>query len=145
MFCFILLVKQEPYEVYAIDIAMSTGKGKPIERDARTTVFKRAIDAKYKLKMKASRVVLSEIDKLYPALPFSTSLLSDTRQAKLGMKECIEHNLLQSYPVLWEKEGDHVAHVKFTVLIMPNGKSFELIDFHVLLFVNVLKNDRVTF
>jgi len=145
MVCFILLVKQEPYEVYAIDIAMSTGKGKPIERDARTTVFKRAIDAKYKLKMKASRVVLSEIDKLYPALPFSTSLLSDQRQAKLGMKECIEHNLLQSYPVLWEKEGDHVAHVKFTVLIMPNGKSFELFDFHVLLFVNVLKNDRVTF
>jgi curved DNA binding protein len=114
-------IEFEPYEVYGIDIAMSTGKGKPIERDARTTVFKRAIEAKYALKMKASRYVLSEVDKLYPALPFATSLLTDIRQAKLGMKECVQHDLLQPYPVLWEKEGDYVAHVKFTVLVMPNG------------------------
>jgi len=111
----------EAYEVYAIDIVMSTGKGKPIERDARTTVFKRAIDEKYKLKMKASRYVLSEVDKLYPALPFSTSLLTDVRQAKLGMKECVQHGLLQPYPVLFEKDGDYVAHVKFTVTVMPNS------------------------
>jgi len=114
-------IEFEPYEVYGIDIAMSTGKGKPIERDSRTTVFKRAIDEKYKLKMKASRYVLSEVDKVFPALPFSTSLLSDIRQAKLGMKECVEHSLLQPYPVLYEKEGDHVAHVKFTVTVMPNS------------------------
>ena len=42
-------------------------------------------------------------------------------QAKLGMKECVDHDLLTPYPVLWEKEGDQVAHVKFTVLVMPNG------------------------
>ena len=45
-------------------------------------------------------------------------------QAKLGMKECVQHDLLQPYPVLWEKEGDYVAHVKFTVLVMPNGTFF---------------------
>ena len=32
-----------------------------------------------------------------------------------------EHGLLQPYPVLYEKEGDYVAHVKFTVLLMPSG------------------------
>ena len=71
--------------MYGIDIAMSTGKGKPIERDARTTVFKRAIDKKYALKMKASRYVLSEVDKFYPALPFATSLLTDIRKSRLGV------------------------------------------------------------
>ena len=40
------------------------------------------------------------------------------------MKECVQHDLLQPYPVLWEKEGDYVAHVKFTVLVMPNGTFF---------------------
>ena len=74
-------IEFDQYEVYGVDICMSTGKGKPIERDARTTVFKRAIDAKYKLKMKASRYVLSEVDKLYPALPFATSLLTDIRES----------------------------------------------------------------
>ena len=83
--CCIVVFSQEPYEVYGIDIAMSTGKGKPIERDARTTVFKRAIDKKYALKMKASRYVLSEVDKFYPALPFATSLLTDIRKSRLGV------------------------------------------------------------
>ena len=86
--CCIVVLSQEPYEVYGIDIAMSTGKGKPIERDARTTVFKRAIEAKYALKMKASRYVLSEVDKLYPALPFATSLLTDIRKLRLGAVLC---------------------------------------------------------
>jgi len=81
-------IEFEANEVYAVDIVMSSGKGKPIPREARTTVFKRAIDQKYKLKMKASRSVLSDVDKNFPALPFSTSLLEDVRQAKLGMKEC---------------------------------------------------------
>ena len=36
----------EDYEVYAIDVCMSTGSGKPSEGDARTTVYKRAIDNK---------------------------------------------------------------------------------------------------
>jgi methionine aminopeptidase len=84
----VVVLSQEPYEVYGIDIAMSTGKGKPIERDARTTVFKRAIEAKYALKMKASRYVLSEVDKLYPALPFATSLLTDIRKLRLGAVLC---------------------------------------------------------
>ena len=44
------------------------------------------------------------------------------------MKECVQHELLQPYPVLWEKEGDHIAHVKFTVLVMPNGRLFLVVD-----------------
>jgi hypothetical protein len=42
-------------EVYAVDIVLSTGDGKPKEMEDRTTVFKRAVDQSYRLKMKASR------------------------------------------------------------------------------------------
>lgn len=35
--------------------------------------------------------------------------------------ECLNHELLHPYPVLHEKGGDLVAHIKCTVLIMPNG------------------------
>ncbi|KAG5550588.1 hypothetical protein RHGRI_015514 [Rhododendron griersonianum] len=45
----------------------------------------------------------------------------EEKRARLGLLECVNHDLLQPYPVLHEKPGDCVAHIKFTVLLMPNG------------------------
>ncbi|KAK3007018.1 hypothetical protein RJ639_016215 [Escallonia herrerae] len=46
----------------------------------------------------------------------------EEKRARLGLLECVNHDLLQPYPVLYEKPGsDLVAHIKFTVLLMPNG------------------------
>jgi hypothetical protein len=42
----------EPNEVYAVDIAVSSGEGKPRELDTRTTVFKRVVDKSYSLRIK---------------------------------------------------------------------------------------------
>lgn len=117
--------KVEPFEfessqVYTIDIVMSTGEGLPIVRDARTTVFKRAVDQSYMLKMKSSRYVLSEVNKKYPTLPFTIRVL-DEKQSRMGVVECVKHNLLHQYPVLSEKQGDFVAHFKYTVLLLPSG------------------------
>lgn len=109
-------------EVYALDICMSTGEGKPKVLDEKhTTVYKRALDKEYNLKMKASRYVFSEINKKYPTMPFTIRVLEDAGRAKLGLVECLNHELLHPYPVLHEKPGDLVAHFKATVLIMPNG------------------------
>jgi hypothetical protein len=52
------------HEVWGLDIVMSTGTGRPQQDDERNTnVFKRAVEQQYKLKMKASRGVYSEITK----------------------------------------------------------------------------------
>ena len=59
-------------------------------------------------------------------MPFALRMLEDSK-ARLGLVECMNHELLQAYPVLHEKAGDLTAHFKFTLLCMPNG------------------NDRVTF
>ncbi|CAE7589584.1 EBP1 [Symbiodinium microadriaticum] len=61
----------EVNEVYAVDVAMTTGEGKPREQDSRTTVFKRNVDKNYSLKMKAARAMFSEINKKFPTLPFT--------------------------------------------------------------------------
>jgi hypothetical protein len=37
------------------------------------------------------------------------------------VKECVAHELLEPYPVVYEREGDVVAHAKFTVLLLPSG------------------------
>jgi len=113
----------EQFEVYAIDVAMSTGDGKARPGTLRTTVYKRNVEANYKLKMKASRYVLSEVDKKYPTLPFTLRHFEDERQAKMGITECVAHGLLTPYPSLHERTGEYVAHFKCTVLLLPSGTS----------------------
>ncbi|RAL37348.1 unnamed protein product [Cuscuta campestris] len=111
----------EENEVYSIDIVTSTGEGKPkLIDEKQTTIYKRAVDKTYSLKMKASRFIFSEINQKFPIMPFNARDLEEKR-ARLGLLECVNHDLLQPYPVLHEKPGDLVAHIKFTVLLMPNG------------------------
>eukprot|EP01100_Stratorugosa_tubuloviscum_P004873 TRINITY_DN2231_c0_g1_i1.p1 TRINITY_DN2231_c0_g1~~TRINITY_DN2231_c0_g1_i1.p1 ORF type:complete len:440 (-),score=242.25 TRINITY_DN2231_c0_g1_i1:74-1393(-) len=107
-------------EVYAVDIVMSTGEGKTHESDVRTTIFKRIVDNVYMVKLKTARYVLSEINSKFPATPFTIRAL-DERKAKLGITELIKHDLIQPYPVLFERSGEFIARVKFTVLILPNS------------------------
>lgn len=112
----------EQAEVYAVDVAMSTGDGKARPGELRTTVFKRNVEQQYLLKVKASRQVLAEVDKRFPTLPFTLRHLSDVRTARLGINECIHHGLLTPYPSLHDYSGK-VAHFKCTVLLLPSGTS----------------------
>lgn len=110
----------EQAEVYAVDVAMSTGDGKARPGVMRTTVFKRNVEQQYLLKVKASRQVLAEVDKKYPTMPFTMRDLSDVRAAKLGINECVARGLLTPYPSLHDYSGK-VAHFKCTVLLLPSG------------------------
>lgn len=106
--------KVEEYEfmagdVFGLDIFVSTGEGKPKEGDFRTTVYKRELDTQYNLKLKSSRAFFQEINKKYPTLPFSIRAFEDSTAAKIGVKECLNHDLITPYPVLVEKAGEIVA------------------------------------
>jgi len=110
----------EENEVYAVDIVMSTGEGKAKETEARTTIYKRAVDQSYLLKMKAARYVFNEINSRFPTLPFTLRAL-DENKGRLGITELVNHDLVSPYPVLYEKQGEFVAQFKFTVLILPSA------------------------
>ena len=75
------------------------------QSEARTTVFKRAVDVSYKLRRKTSRGLLSEVNKNHPTLPFTLRSLQNATQAKAGVIECTRHELLHEYPVLKVKDG----------------------------------------
>lgn len=111
----------EVHEVYAIDVLVSTGDGKPREVDTRTTVYKRNPEILYQLKMKTSRALFSEVEKRFGAMCFTLRAIEDEKKGKLGVVECVKHELLTPFPVLWEKEGEFVAQFKFTLLLMPNS------------------------
>lgn len=116
-------VKFEPNEVYTVDIVLSTGEGKPRELDTRTTVYKRSPESNYGVKMKASKALLNEIGRKFQYMPFTlrSCLPGEEATARMGITECLRHGIVQPFPVLYEKDGAQVAHVKFTVLMLNGG------------------------
>ncbi|GMP58732.1 hypothetical protein CsSME_00022297 [Camellia sinensis var. sinensis] len=70
-------VEFEENEVYAIDIVTSTGEGKPKLLDEKQiTIYKRAADKNYHLKMKTSRFIFSEISQKFPIMPFTARFVT---------------------------------------------------------------------
>lgn len=110
-----------PGDIIALDVYVSSGEGKPKEHDSRTTVFKRELQTVYNLKMKSSRSFFGEMGKRFPTLPFALRSFKDTTAAKVGVKECLEHDMLLAYPVLKEKPGEVVAHFMSTVCVLPRS------------------------
>merc|ERR1711972_156255 len=108
-------------EVYCIDVVMSTGEGRGRETELRNTVYKRAPDTSYMLKTQKARQFISEVNRRFPALPFTLRAIEDEQVARVGVSEARRHELLEEYPVLHEKLGEVVAQFKFTVLLLPGG------------------------
>merc|ERR1712060_856249 len=108
-------------EVYCIDVVMSTGEGKGREAELRHTVYKRAVENTYNLKTQKARQFISEVNRRFPALPFSLRAIEDEQVARIGVSEAKRHELLEEYPVLKERPDEIVAQFKFTVLLLPGG------------------------
>lgn len=113
------------HDVFDFEVMVSSGEGKPKELDVRCTVFKRALDQVYNLKVKQSRQFYNEVLNKYPSFCFSLNAFEDELSAKLGVKECLQHDLLIPYPVLADKAGTFVAVFRTTVMI-TKGKTTAL-------------------
>lgn len=50
-------------------------------------------------------VVYSEIEKKFSTMCFTLRSMEDEKRARLGIVECVKHNLCTSFPVMWEKDG----------------------------------------
>merc|ERR1712188_4962 len=111
----------EMNEVYCLDVVMSTGEGNGRQAELRSTVFKRAPDTSYNLKTQKARQFISEVNRRFPALPFSLRAIEDEQVARVGVSEAKRHELLEEYPVLKEKDEEIVAQFKYTVLLLPGG------------------------
>lgn len=130
-------VEQRNFEhgdVFGLDVIVSTGEGKPKESLIKTTVFKRAVETTYKLKTDSGRKMLSVVEHNFYNFPFSMNAFDDEENirltksieniktvARVGLTECVGHELFHPYPVLTEKKGDIVAHFKWTVAVRNEG------------------------
>ncbi|KAK2721064.1 proliferation-associated protein 2G4-like [Artemia franciscana] len=112
--------KFETYEVYAIDVLISTGEGQGREMESRTSIFKKT-DETYLLKLKASRQFYSDVNAKCGLMPFNLRIFDSEARARMGVVECVNHKLLDPFQVLYERPNEVVAQFKATVLLMPNG------------------------
>jgi len=110
-----------PGEVIHLDVYVSTGEGKPKLAEHRCTVYKRQLQNTYSLKIQKSRAFFAEANKRFPSLPFSLRAFGDVIGAKVGVRECVDHELLHEFPVLIEKDGDFIAHFKSTIAVLPRS------------------------
>lgn len=110
----------EKYEVYAMDVLVSTGEGLGKELDTKISIYKKT-EENYLLKLKASRAFYAEVKKKYGTMPFNLRNFEEEAKAKMGVHECVTHKLVEPFQVLYEKHNEIVAQFKNTVLILPNG------------------------
>lgn len=110
----------EKYEVYAMDVLVSTGEGLGKELDTKVSIYKKT-EENYLLKLKASRAFYAEVKKKYGTMPFNLRNFEEEAKAKMGVHECVTHKLVEPFQVLYEKHNEIVAQFKNTVLILPNG------------------------
>ncbi|CAG9133126.1 hypothetical protein JYU34_006851 [Plutella xylostella] len=110
----------ETYEVYAMDVLVSTGEGVGREMDTRCTIYKKT-DEIYQLKLKASRMFYSEVRNKHGSMPFNLRSFDKETSARMGVVECVNHKLIEPFQVLYERAGELVAQFKFTALLLPTG------------------------
>merc|ERR1712199_18352 len=73
------------------------------------------------LKTQKARQFITEVNRRFPALPFTLRAIEDPQVARVGVSEAKRHELLDEYPVLKEKDKEVVAQFKFTALLLPGG------------------------
>lgn len=111
-------------DVFGLEIFVSSGSGKPKASEIKTTIYKRCVENTYLLKSDKARNFLKQVNTKYPSLPFSVRAFEDQTGVRIGVKHCLEHQLIEPFAVVEEEKGEVVAHWKADVAILPTGTVF---------------------
>ncbi|KAG8748095.1 Curved DNA-binding protein (42 kDa protein) [Ceratobasidium sp. 414] len=111
-------------DVWGVDILVASSEdGKAKAMESRTSIYQRATDVTYQLKLKASRETFSDIQKKAGPFPFTVRALENEKRARMGVQEAVQHGLLRPYDVVYTPENTYVAAFHFTLVLLPGGPS----------------------
>ncbi|KAJ2552699.1 hypothetical protein EV175_003213 [Coemansia sp. RSA 1933] len=128
-----------PYEVYLIDLFVTTGDGRTKASSLRTNIYKKT-SVTYQLKTRVGRAAYSATSKKFGKFPFALRDCEDERTIRMGMIECSKMGVIQAFDVQEEKPTEAVAQVTFTALVTPSG--VERITSSTAFDANVIKTDK---
>lgn len=78
----------------------------------------KATDNFYNLKLKNSRYLLNQVHSDNGVMAFNMNKYMETRH-KMGLKECLNNNVVSGFPILFNKQNLPVYSFVFSVLILP--------------------------
>ncbi|KAJ2662457.1 hypothetical protein IWW48_001866 [Coemansia sp. RSA 1200] len=128
-----------PYEVYLIDLYVTTGEGRTKASSLRTSIYKKT-SVTYQLKTRVGRSAYSAASKQFGKFPFALRDCEDERTMRMGMIECSKMGVMQAFDVQEEKPSEAVAQVTFTALVTPGG--VERITSGVSFDPSIVKSDK---
>ena len=107
-------------EVYNVDVLLTTGEGKLKPSENKPTIYRRT-ESTYKLKLQTARAFISEVTTKFGNMPFTMRAIEDIKSARMGVTECLSHQVMEPYEVMYDKEGEFIAQFKYTVILRPGG------------------------
>ena len=107
-------------EVYNVDVLFTTGEGKLKQSEFKPTIYRRT-ESTYKLKLQTARIFTNEVTTKFGNMPFTMRAIEDLKSARMGVTECVNHQVMEAYEVMYDKEGEFIAQFKYTVMLRPSG------------------------
>ncbi|GMM36903.1 hypothetical protein DASC09_042280 [Saccharomycopsis crataegensis] len=108
-------------DVFGLDILISSSKdGKAKPTDIKTTLYK-LTGNNYSLKLKSSHAALAEVKSHSANFPVTTREFKEPTKGRMGLQECVNHNVMTAYDVVSEKEGEIIAQFFSTVALTSTG------------------------
>ena len=107
-------------EVYNVDVLFTTGEGKLKQLDSKPTIYRRT-ESTYKLKLQTARIFTNEVSTKFGTMPFTMRAIEDLKSARMGVTECVNHQVMEPYEVMYDREGEFIAQFKYTVILRPSG------------------------
>jgi methionine aminopeptidase len=101
-------------DVWGVEMGVSLGTGKIKTLGNRPTLHRRTTTT-YQLKRPSSRKTLSEIVKKFGTFPFSLRQLEDEKEGKVGIVECVRHNVVRQYEVVSDRDSAPVGRLLTTI------------------------------
>lgn len=102
-------------EVYSVDIALSSGKGLLKKSEQKINIYKRNHSLFHSVRLQAAKSALKEFQG--NKFPMSTKDFDHSVKVRLGMKECMNHHIIEPYPMHCEQNGEYIVRNMFTVII----------------------------
>ena len=82
----------------------------------------------YLLKMKNSRDLYSKVTNKFGSMPFNLRSLEDLARAKMGVVECVNHEILEPFQVLYERDGKtHYFEQQVQLASLDQGFNSEIL------------------
>lgn len=84
-------------------------------------------DMFYNLKLRMSREFYSDVKSKHGNNAFDSQPYKNVGKYRVGIKDCVNAGILESYPVRFSRDGSPVFHNKFTFIV--KGDSCKILDY----------------